>query len=310
MKRVGRPKRRLYAGEVWGVLVLQIGDIRIHLINDCNVMVDPGGAFGLVPRALWSRVMTPSEDHLVPMSQNCLLVQTAGLNIVVDTGHGTKLDEKARRQWQMRGMGGLLRGLAALGLRPQDIHMVIDTHLHGDHAGGNTRFVEGSVTEVEAVFPNAEYVVQRGEYEDAMRPNERTRATYLPYNYEPLVRSGQMRLLEGDSELAPGVRGIITPGHTPYHMSVRFESGGQYAAFVCDLASYAVHFERLGWMTAYDVEPLRTLETKRAWQQWALETNAILIFPHDPFCPVGRLKMSAEGKPYIEKIDEPFVSAP
>lgn len=282
--------------------MLQLGDIEIYLFNDCRVMVDPGGPFGLVPRALWSRWIEPNADHLVPMTHHSLLVRSGGKNIVIDTGYGDKLPEKYRKLRQMTETGGLLRGLARIGLRPEDIHLVIDTHLHGDHAGGNTRYREGSTSEVEAVFPNAEYVVQRREYEDAMHPNERTQATYLLDNYHPLVESGQMRLLDGDSELAPGIWGIVTPGHTPGHMSVQFESQGQRAAFVCDLASYSIHFERLGWMTAYDVEPLRTLETKRIWQQWAIETGAILIFPHDPKTPIAHLNQDEGGKPLIEPI--------
>lgn len=286
--------------------MLQIGDIRIHLINDCRIRVDPGGAFGLVPRALWSGLMPPDENLLVPMNHHCLLVQAAGKNIVVDTGYGDKLPEKQQAILQMERPGGsLLDALARLGLTPGDINLVIDTHLHADHASGNTRYGEAGA--IEPTFPKAEYVVQRREYEDAMRPNERTRATYFPINYQPLVESGQMRLLDGDTEFVTGVCGVVTPGHTPGHMSVRFESGGQYAAFVCDLASYAIHFERLGWMTAYDVEPLVTLETKRRWQQWAAETDAMLIFPHDPRRPAGRYTLDDVGKGRIVPVDEPFV---
>lgn len=275
--------------------MLQLGDIRLHLINDCRIKVDPGGAFGLVPRVLWSPLMPPDENHLVPMHQHCLLVQTGGKNIVVDVGYGHKLPDKQMRFMQLeRPTGSLLDALARLGLAPEDIHLVIDTHLHADHASGNTKV--GANGAIEAVFPKAEYVVQRREYEDALRPNERTRATYLLENYQPLVECGQMRLLDGDAELAPGVFGAVTPGHTPGHMSVRFEGGGQHAAFVCDLASYAIHFERLGWMTAYDVEPLVTLETKRRWQKWALDTHALLIFPHDPLRPVGRFALDSDGK--------------
>ncbi|MBZ0286691.1 MAG: MBL fold metallo-hydrolase, partial [Anaerolineae bacterium] len=144
------------------------------------------------------------------------------------------------------------------------------------------------------------------EYEDAMRPNERTRATYMLSNYEPLHESGQMRLLDGDADLAPGVRGVVTRGHTPGHMSVLLESNGQHLMFVCDMASYAIHFERLGWMTGYDVEPLETLETKRRWQAWALETNAILVFPHDTQRPVGRYVMGEDGKASVQAIQEPY----
>ncbi|MBZ0281472.1 MAG: MBL fold metallo-hydrolase [Anaerolineae bacterium] len=285
--------------------MFQIGDIRIHLINDSFIKVDPGGAFGLVPRVLWSPLMPPDENHLVPMIHQCLLVQTAGKNIVIDVGNGEKLTEKQKAfQYLQRPNGGLVDALGRLGFAPGDIDLVINTHLHADHAGGNTRYDDNQ--SIVPTFPNAEHVVQRREYEDAMRPNERTRATYVPANYQPLHDSGQMRLLDGDTEILPGIYGVVTRGHTPGHMSIRFESQGQHAMFVCDMASYAIHFERLGWMTGYDVEPLETLESKRYWQQWALETNAILMFPHDPQRPIGRYVLSENGKGQVEKIDEPF----
>jgi glyoxylase-like metal-dependent hydrolase (beta-lactamase superfamily II) len=287
--------------------MLEIGDIRIRMMNDHYIKVDPGGAFGLVPRALWSTLLPPDENHLVPMIANCLLVQTGGKNIVIDTGYGEKLSEKQKANlFMQRPNGGLVESLARAGLSPGEIHLVIDTHLHYDHCGGNTRYAADSQT-IESVFPNAEYVVQRREYEDAMHPNERTRATYFPMNYQPLRESGQMHLLDGDTEILPGIFGVITRGHTPAHMSIRFESSGQHGLFVCDMASYAIHFERLGWMTGYDVEPLETLETKRRWQKWALETNAILFFPHDTQRPVGRYVMGSDGKATVQKIDEPFV---
>jgi glyoxylase-like metal-dependent hydrolase (beta-lactamase superfamily II) len=286
--------------------MLQLGDMRVHLLNEHLIKVDPGGAFGLVPRVLWSPLMPPDADHLVPMCATCLLIQTDGKNILIDTGYGDRLSDKQKAflRWQQP-RGKLSDSLARCGLTPADIHLVIDTHLHGDHAGGNMIYDDaGKLT---PAFPNAEYVVQRREYEDAMRPNERTRATYIPENYHPLVESGQMRLLDGDTQLLPGVQGIVTRGHTPAHMSIRLESHGQHLAFVCDLASYAIHFERLGWMTGYDVEPLETLETKRRWQQWALETNAILVFPHDPVRTIGRFVQDASGKARIEPFTEPHV---
>jgi glyoxylase-like metal-dependent hydrolase (beta-lactamase superfamily II) len=287
--------------------MLQIGDMQVYLINDHTIKVDPGGAFGLVPRVLWSPLLPPDENHLVPMSAACLLVQTGGKNVVIDTGYGDKLTDKQKSNFYLqRPYGTLLDGIGRLGLSRNDVHMVIPTHLHGDHAGGMTRYAEDGHT-IEATFPNAEYVVQRREYEDAMRPNERTRATYFPINYQSLYESGQLRLLEGDTEILPGITGIVTRGHTPGHMSIRLESGGQQLAFVCDLASYAIHFERLGWMTGYDVEPLETLETKRQWQKWALETGAILVFPHDTQRQVGRYIMGEDGKAFVQKIDEGFV---
>jgi glyoxylase-like metal-dependent hydrolase (beta-lactamase superfamily II) len=285
--------------------MIELGEFRIHLINDGTTRVDPGGAFGLVPRALWSRYLMPDADGLVPMINLTLLVEAHGKKIIVDTGLGRKLDARAEAIWNLsRPNGDLLDGLARLNCAPGDIDLVIDTHLHADHAGGNTLLSEsgGFIP----AFLNAEYVVQRREYEDAMQPNERTAATYQPFNYQPLVETGQMRLLDGDTELLPGITGHVTRGHTPGHMSVRFESEGQHALFVCDLASYAVHFERLGWMTAYDVEPLETLETKRRWQAWALETGAVLMFPHDSQRPVGRLRQADGGRPTLEVIPVAF----
>lgn len=285
--------------------MLTLGDLKIHWLSDGITWVDPGGPFGLVPRALWSRYMTPTADHLVPMSIGGLYVESGGRKIIIDTGHGTKIDAKSAANMRLeRPHGGMLDGLARLGVRPQDIDLVIDTHLHGDHCGGNV-YLDESGAPV-PTFPNAEYVVQRREYEDAMRPNERTAATYFPINYEPLVNSGQMRLLDGDSVLAAGVYGHVTRGHTPGHMSIRFESAGKHGLFVCDMASYAVHFERLGWMTAYDVEPLETLESKRRWQQWAISQAALVIFPHDLERHAGYLNIDDNGKPKLTKVNLNF----
>jgi len=284
--------------------MLKIGEMTVHLINDVTYRVDVGGAFGLVPRSLYARYFQPDADNLIPMVQLCLLVQTADKNILIDTGYGDKVPDRMRRILHWQDHNGLPRGLAELGITPEQIDLVINTHLHGDHCGGNTRYA-GDAATIEPVFPNAEYVVQRREYEDATHPNERTRATYLAENFQGLADTGQMRLLDGDTELLPGIWGLVTPGHTPGHMSVRLESGGEAAAFVCDLASYAVHYERLAWMTAYDVEPLVTLETKRTWQQWAIETGATLIFVHDPKRPVGRLVMDGKS-PALEPLDVPI----
>ncbi len=285
--------------------MFKVGDFEIHLIQESIMNVDGGGAFGLVPRQLWTRYITPNDDNIIPMCQTCLYVKANGQHIIVDTGFGSKISKKLRRIYRIEADGGLLRALMQLGLTPEDIDLVIDTHLHCDHSGGNTSLDEDG--NLVATFPNAEYVVQGGEYEDAMRPNERTAATYFPENYELLVKSGQMRLLDGDTQIAEGITGIVTPGHTPYHMSIRFENNGEHAAFLCDLATFAVHFERLAWMTAYDVEPLRTLETKRIWQRWAIEQDAIVIFPHDIARPMGRLRESDFGVPSLEVIEEPFI---
>ena len=272
----------------------RIGDFELYLFNDASAWVDPGGMFGLVPRVLWSRHYAVDDRQLLNTANHNLLVRAHGQNILVDTGFGNCLSESQRKRRNITDYDGTHKGLAALRISPNDIDIVVDTHLHDDHCTGNFRLDENG--ERIPAFPMAAYLTQRHEYKEACAPNERTRATYLPQNYRPLYESGQLRLLDGDTEIAPGITAHITPGHSPAHMSLRISSKGQHAAFLCDLASLAIHFERLAWMSAYDVEPLVTLETKRAWQPWALETGALLFFPHDMKIPAGRLTMGENGR--------------
>lgn len=280
--------------------MFQIGDFEVHLLNGGQIYVDSGGAFGLIPRVLWSRYHTPTDDHMLPMCLNVLLIKAHGKNILVDTGMGSKLPPKYVKQAQFtQPHGTLFDGLARVGLSAEDIDLVIDTHLHSDHCENNTKLDDDG--NIIATFPNAEYVVQRREYEDAMQPNERTSATYIPVNYEPLHTSGQLRLLDGDTEFYPGVKGYVTPGHTPGHMSVLLSSNDQHVFFICDLATWAIQIEKLAWMTAYDVEPLVTLETKRQWQPWLIENEAIIVFPHDTTTLAARL-VSQDGKPRLAPV--------
>ncbi|MCC6976001.1 MAG: MBL fold metallo-hydrolase [Anaerolineae bacterium] len=264
--------------------MIKLGDFELYLITDGTVQVDAGGPFGLVPRSLYQRYFQPDPNNLIPMALTCMLVKAGGHNILIDTGLGDKLTDRMKENWNLSRPEGLIEGLARHGVSPDQIDIVIDTHLHGDHCAGNTSFGEMGIV---PTFPKAHYYVQKREHYDATHTNERTRATYYEVNFQPLVDSGQMTLLEGDTEIIPGIRGVLTPGHTPGHQSIWLESRGEHALFVSDLASYAVHFERLSWMTSYDVEPLVTLESKRRWQQWALDHHALLIFQHDPVIKAG-----------------------
>ncbi|MCY4465636.1 MAG: MBL fold metallo-hydrolase [Chloroflexi bacterium] len=279
----------------------RIGDFELHLFNDASAWVDPGGMFGLVPRALWSRYYAVDQRQLLQTANHNLLIRARGRNILVDTGFGNCLSETQRKRRSITQFDGTHAGLAALGIAASDIDLVVNTHLHDDHCTGNFRLDANG--DPQPAFPKARYVVQRREYAEACAPNERTRATYLPANYRPLYESGQLQLLDGDTEVLPGIDALVTPGHTPAHMSLRISSQHEHAAFVCDLASLAIHFERLAWMSAYDVEPLVTLETKRRWQPWALDSNALLIFPHDAKTPAGRLILGEKGRPRLVAVD-------
>jgi len=283
----------------------RVGEYELHLFNDAISFMDPGGVFGLVPRVLWSRYYGADGRHLIRSANHNLLIRGTGQNILVDTGYGNCLSDRQRERRYIECFDGTQRGLAGLGIAPEAIDIVLLTHLHEDHCTGNFRLAAGG--QREPAFPNASYLVQRQEYEDATTPNERTRATYLAENYVPLYEGGQLKLLDGNQDIAPGLQALRTPGHTPGHMSLRIESAGQSAAFLCDMASMAIHFERLAWMTAYDLEPLVTMETKRAWQRWALETDALLFFPHDIDKPAGRLGRGPQGRAIV--MPEPSLSA-
>jgi glyoxylase-like metal-dependent hydrolase (beta-lactamase superfamily II) len=273
--------------------MFQLDRLRVHVIAESYSRVDAGGAFGLVPAVLWKKTYPPHidvSDHRVPMVQTTLLIETEDRRIVVDTGHGDWLSDKARAIIAHTQPRGTLRNsLARLGIAPDAVTDVINTHLHGDHCAGN--ITQPGVP----TFPNARYWVCARELDDALHPNERTRATYLLEPYAPLLASGQMQplTLEGDvpHPIAPGVSVVSMPGHTAGHMGVMIGRERAQLVFVCDMATFAVHFERLGWMTAYDVEPLVTLETKRRWHRWAAEAPEppVFIFGHDTHRPAGRL---------------------
>jgi glyoxylase-like metal-dependent hydrolase (beta-lactamase superfamily II) len=275
---------------------MQIGHAEIHVLSDGLAWLDGGGAFGLVPRVVWEKLLPPDEFNRVPLHLNCLLIRSEGRTILVDTGLGDHLTDKQRQVFGIsQDNGKLIQALERLGVTPEAVDIVINTHLHADHCGGNlTRRDEDG--EFVPTFPNAEYWIQRLEWADAAFPNERTQVAYLPHNFLPLQTSGHLRLLNGNTQVTSEVRTAVTRGHTRAHQSVVIESEDETALYTGDLATLAVHFEHLAWVTAYDVEPLETIETKRHWQQWALERDALTIFAHDTTTPMARLQQDIESK--------------
>jgi glyoxylase-like metal-dependent hydrolase (beta-lactamase superfamily II) len=269
-------------------------NLEFHILSDGIFMADGGGAFGLVPRTIWQQHLPPDDENRVPFALNCLLIKSDDKNIIVDTGYGTKLNKKLSQLLGLsRPNGGLVDDLARHGLAPADIDIVINTHLHADHCGGNTRW-EGDVAM--PTFPNATYYVQRLEWADAITPNERTRATYLPENFVSLQENGQLKLISGNTTITGQVRTVVTRGHTRAHQIVILEDGAATAVFVADLSTLHYHLQRLAWVTSYDVEPLESIETKRYWQPWLAKKEALIIFQHDTQIPTGKLVPS--GKRY------------
>ncbi len=257
---------------------MQFGNVALHLVSDGTYWEDGGGLFGLVPKILWEKVAQADARNRLPFDMQSLLIDTPEQRILVDTGYGDKLSEKERGFISLEGNRRLLSNLEKLGIGPFDVDLVINTHLHADHCGGNTRYDQNG--DLAPTFPRATYCVQRLELADASFPNERTRATYLRQNFAPLEQTGQLRVLWGDARLTDQVRVVVTPGHTRAHQCVVIEGGGQTAIFLGDVASWPIHMERLSWVPAYDVEPLVSIETKRNLAHWAIDNHALLLFEH------------------------------
>ena len=272
--------------------MVRLGDVELYLLDDGRFLKDGGGLFGLVPKVLWHKVMPADELNRVRLALRPLLIVSQGRRILVDSGLGCKVSLKECEILALeRSQGGLLDGLRKVGYDPDDIDIVINTHLHSDHCGGNTLLREGVPV---PAFPNAEYWIQRQEWADARCPNERTRHVYLEENLLPVKESGQLRLLDGDTRVTEHVRCMVTRGHTRAHQSVIIESAGKTAVFVGDLAPLCIHMERLAWIPAYDTEPQETLHAKRLMRNWVLETDALLIFGHEVRTPMGYLRQEGE----------------
>jgi glyoxylase-like metal-dependent hydrolase (beta-lactamase superfamily II) len=259
--------------------------------------------FGVVPRTLWKTRIEPDDRNRIPLAMRCVLVEHPDGLVLIDTALGNKEDSKFLDIYGVENQGlegatQLEDALASAGFLPRDVKWVINTHLHFDHAGGNTTMDPDLENDprrhIRMTFPNATYVVQRGELEFARHTNERTRASYLPHNFDPVAAADRWRLLEGDGEILPGIRARVTPGHVPWHQVLLIESGGETAVFVGDLFPTSAHLP-LPWIMGYDLEPLRTLESKRAFLADAVAGGWRMIFEHDPRVAMGRPVREGKG---------------
>jgi glyoxylase-like metal-dependent hydrolase (beta-lactamase superfamily II) len=255
--------------------------------------------FGVVPKVLWERCCPVDEFNRIPLSITALLIRAHGKHILVDTGLGAKEDKKFHRMFGVERTPTLRQSLKRLGVHPEDIDLVINTHLHFDHAGGNT--VKADDGTVRPAFPKARYVIQHGEFEDAAHANERTRASYRPDNFTPVTHLNQWEFLHGDTELVPGVKAIVTAGHTRWHQSVKIESEGQVAFFLGDLIPTVSHLP-LPYIMGYDLFPIQTLQTKRWVLDRAFEEQWLLLFEHDPLVQAGYVRRDEEGKYFLREV--------
>ena len=270
---------------------LKLGDIRVRVLSDGTFALDGGALFGVVPRTLWEKGNPPDAHNRITLATNVAFIETAGKKILVDTGIGDKWSEKQRARYGIDRSATLLSSLAAIGIAPADIDIVVNTHLHFDHAGGNTRMVDGRAT---PTFENAQYIVQMGEWEDATRPNERSRGSYVDADYLPLAEAQQLLPVQGTVEVAPGVSVVPIGGHTPYHQMVRVTHGGVTLQIPSDVLPTASHLP-LAWVTGYDLFPLGSLEAKRRLLQEAARDDHWILFYHDVRTPLGRVR-EAKGR--------------
>ncbi|HTL60747.1 MAG TPA: MBL fold metallo-hydrolase [Nitrospira sp.] len=278
---------------------MKLGAFEIHPVSDGRFALDGGAMFGVVPKVLWERCCPVDESNRIPLSLTALLIQAHGKRILVDTGMGAKEDGKFRSMFAVERAPTLVESLKRLGLYPEDIDIVINTHLHFDHAGGNT--VKAEDGSLRPAFPKAQYFVQRGEFEDAACANERTKASYRRDNFTPLTHLNQWEFLYGDTELLPGVKAIVTAGHTRWHQSIKIESEGQAAFFLGDLIPTVSHLP-LPYIMGYDLFPIQTLETKRWVLDRALEEQWLLLFEHDPLIQAGYVRRDEEGKYLLREV--------
>jgi len=274
---------------------MQLGELTLTSLNGGNFRLDGGAMHGVVPKTLWSKLVSCDERNRVSYSTRCLLVEGAGHRTLIETGNGDKFPAKLKDIYGIDHDRAVSDALREVGVLPDAIDTVVMTHLHFDHSGGTTR--QTASGGVEPIFHNARHVVQEREWHDATHPHERNRASYLAENILPL--EPLLQRVEGETEVAPGITVLPTPGHTAGHQSVLIgRPGEQRALFLGDVVPTAVH-TRLPYVMAYDLEPARTLETKRALFTRAIAERWIVVWGHDLDHVAGRLALDPEGQPVV-----------
>lgn len=300
--------RSLHASDLPLVRSRELGEFRIHALDAGLQRLDGGAMFGVVPKPLWERRIPADERNRIPLGLRCLLVETPDELVLIETGAGNKENEKFRGIYGIENVAPgddlpdrLHAAVHHAGFSPDDVSVVIDTHLHFDHAGGNTfRDADG---ELRLSFPRARYHVQRGEWEYAHWENERIQASYLPHNFDPVEAAGRFELLDGEAEIVPGISVFLTPGHCPFHQSVLVRSGEETACFLGDVIPTMAHLS-LPWIMGYDVEPLRTLESKRTLLERAVDERWLLVSTHDPTMPWGYVVEGKKGAELVQNTEE------
>jgi methylmalonyl-CoA epimerase len=292
LKQAGAPSASVRESRVFRYA---LGDLELISMCDGFLALDGGAMFGAVPKALWEKKARADERNRITLAMRPLIVRGVR-TMIIDAGLGDKENARFRDIYRVERERNLDHALANAGLSVEDIDIVLATHLHFDHAGGFTAR-DGS-GRVRPRFPRAQYVVRRGEWEDATHPHERNRASYLPDNFVPLADAGVLQMVDDDQTIMPGVRVRRTPGHTAHHQIVVIESAGQSAAFVADLMPTTAHVSS-AWIMGYDLYPMDTLASKKAFVKDAIEHETLVFFEHDPSVVAGYIRQR-DGKHVVE----------
>ena len=270
---------------------LTLGDFELTVFSDGIYQLDGGAFFGVVPKIAWSRKMPADDRNYVSAGLNSLLIRTGTQTVMVETGIGNKLSERMIKFYGQP--AELLKNLSAGGLAPEDIDVVINTHLHFDHCGWNTvREASGNIL---PTFPRAKYYAPEGEWQYSRRPSERDAISYISDNYDPLVASGQMTLLKGNEEIVPGISVRTFAGHTAHMQAVIIESGGMTACYISDLIPTMAHID-IAWGMAFDLYPLQTIESKKQYYASSIPGKWLTVFTHDPKLPWAYVEQDSAGK--------------
>ncbi len=293
------------------VTTFTVGRLRMHALEGGVQRLDGGAMFGVVPKPLWEKRIPSDERNRIRLGMRCLLIEHDDGLVLIDTGLGNKESAKFLDIYGIDNAGADGRtaiedAIAETGHTPADVRTVVNSHLHFDHAGGNTFIApDDPARRVQLSFPNAQYVAHRREHEYATHANERTAASYFPHNFAPVIEAGRMQLIDGPAgQVVPGVRVMVTPGHTPWHMSILVESAGEAVLFPADTIPTAHHLP-LPWIMGYDVEPLRTLESKRALYTRGTAEGWRVVFEHDAETVLGRLVAGERGIELTERVGAP-----
>ena len=266
---------------------IELGDFELSIFSDGTYPLDGGAFFGVVPKVMWSKKAVADERNFVQAGLNSLLVRTGKHTVLVETGIGNKLSDKMVKIYGQPAK--LIENLAAGGVAPDDIDVVINTHLHFDHCGWNTVRRDDQVV---ATFPRAKYYVQEGEWLHGREQHIRDSISYISDNYDPLIRSGQMQLLSGDQEIVPGISVRLFPGHTAHMQAVIVTSGGKTACYISDLIPTAAHID-LTWVMAFDLFPIDTINSRKRYYERALPEKWLTVFTHGADVPWAYIEQDA-----------------